>query len=711
MARACGCASPRAWGATLPAMRPAAYSEPFDQVDRYLRDLVTILSRSAVAALSAALVGLALLITVSGSLDSARERAFDVLLGIAPPKPAGLSPIVVDIDRESLAALGAWPWSRERLAELVAAITAAKPRVLAIDILLDEPDERSPAAIARRLASLTGEEQLARLAQSLPDGDARLTAAVRAAPTVMAVALDPDHAGPDPPSSQFLVRGRPDVSAVWHAAGAIGPAASLLGGAAGLGVVALPGDGDASVRRVPLLTLTGTTLRAGFALETLRVARSASAYLLSGNPLNLRVGESEVRLEADATLRLRPVAQRTHEASTISAVSILRDPGARARLHDAIVMLGSSAPELGGLRPSVSGDLVASVQIQSDALRQILAGDFPTRPPYLVFAELACALAFGGFAGYLALRRSPAAAALGAACVAGGWVLMSLWMLYFTGVLVNPIAVPVVAAVSFACVALVMASQVRRREAAIRRRFEQYVPPTVVRRMIEQPALLKLEGEVRDVSVLCADVEGFTAMTTRAEPRGLLKLLDRYFDGLTQIVIDHGGMVDKIVGDGLVALFNVPLNVPDHASRALDCAVAIRAFSRQLRATPEANSLGLGRTRIGMESGKLIVGDVGGRRRLDYTAYGEAMNLAARLEAANKELGSTICIGPNMGARLPEEKLHALGSIRIRGIAAPITVFEPMSECRPESRGSAERHVVSQTPAAGTRVRRERSGG
>jgi adenylate cyclase len=119
----------------------------------------------------------------------------------------------------------------------------------------------------------------------------------------------------------------------------------------------------------------------------------------------------------------------------------------------------------------------------------------------------------------------------------------------------------------------------------------------------------------------------------------------------------------------------------------LDCALAVMSFSRLLRSTPEASALGLGRTRIGMESGKLVVGDVGGGRRLDYTAYGEAMNLAARLEAANKELGSTICIGPTMAKRLAPQALRPLGSISIRGMPQPIEVFEPW----PESFASAGR--------------------
>jgi adenylate cyclase len=663
------------------------------------------------APLSIGIIALALLVVApNGPLAIVHEQAFDLLLGFSPAKRSTQTPLVVDIDRPSLAALGQWPWKREQLAELITAIASAKPRVLGLDILIEGPDERSPAALARRLAEVAGETPLHDLMQALPDGDVLLAAALKGVPTVMAVALDPDRSGNSPPSSTFLVRGMPDVSAFWHAEGAIGPTAGVASGAAGLGVVALPGDSDAHVRRVPLLAVTGDSLWPGLALEMARVASEASAYLLTGHPTALRVGELVLPLPRDATLRLRPISERAHGARTLRALDVLRDPATRAQLGKRLVFLGSSAPELGGLRPAATGDLVPSVQIQADALQQILAGDMPSRPPYVVIFELVCALAMGAFAGRLALTMAPLNAGLGTLYLAGAWVLFSLWALYFGHVLVSPITIPIVAFASYATAALVVASQIRRREAAIRRRFEQHVAPQVVRRIIEQPELLKVEGEMREVTALCTDVEGFTPMTARAEPRALVRLLDRYFEGLAQLVVDHGGMVDKIVGDGLLALFNAPLDLAEHPARAVQCARAILAFSQTLRETPDATALGFGRTRIGIETGSVIVGDVGGGRRLDYTAYGAAMNLAARLEKANKELGTMICVGPTAAGHLPPEVLRPLGALSVAGVTSPIRVFEPWPD-RLDAAGRRQYEeaaaMVDKDPAAAAQALRE----
>src|SRR5262249_23208057 len=138
-----------------------------------------------------------------------------------------------------------------------------------------------------------------------------------------------------------------------------------------------------------------------------------------------------------------------------------------------------------------------------------------------------------------------------------------------------------------------------------------------------------------------------------------------------------------IVGDGVHALFNVPLDLEDHPRHAIECAIAIRAWSEGFRRGDPAAVIGLGRTRIGIETGPAIVGDVGIQSKLDYTAHGDAVNLAARLQACNKELGSAICVGPCAAVRCDAPLLRPLGRMTIRGREEPIEVYEPWPDEAP----------------------------
>jgi adenylate cyclase len=218
----------------------------------------------------------------------------------------------------------------------------------------------------------------------------------------------------------------------------------------------------------------------------------------------------------------------------------------------------------------------------------------------------------------------------------------------------------------------------RALKTSILQKFERYVPPEVVARLLRDPELLRLDGELREVTALITDVEGFSRMTENSDPRALVGVLDDYFDAVTELIIEHGGMVDKIVGDAVLAFFNIPAALPDHADAAIRCAKAIVAATESFRRRAGPAAIGFGRTRCGIESGTAIVGDVGGRRRLDYTAYGVVVNKAARFQEANKTLKSAICIGP-VAAGMAEQKtaLRPLGRIAVRGMQGECEVFEP----------------------------------
>jgi adenylate cyclase len=189
---------------------------------------------------------------------------------------------------------------------------------------------------------------------------------------------------------------------------------------------------------------------------------------------------------------------------------------------------------------------------------------------------------------------------------------------------------------------------------------------------------VELAGQRREVASLFTDVAGFTTLVETLEPSVLGELLNEYLVGMTDIVFAHEGTVAKIVGDALHVLFGAPGDQPDHAARAVACALALDDFAQGFREAWRAKGVALGTTRIGVHAGPAIVGNFGGGRFFDYTAYGDTINIAARLEKANKQLGTRICVSAAVAARVPDFRGRPVGDLVLRGRTEPLRAYEPL---------------------------------
>ncbi|MAG96272.1 MAG: adenylate cyclase [Rhodospirillaceae bacterium] len=220
----------------------------------------------------------------------------------------------------------------------------------------------------------------------------------------------------------------------------------------------------------------------------------------------------------------------------------------------------------------------------------------------------------------------------------------------------------------------------QRQKRFVREAFSRFVAPAVVDQLIEDPERLSLGGRRQDITVVFTDLAGFTALIEGAEPARVLPVLNRYLDGLCSLVRDHDGTIDKIVGDALHAFFGAPLEQPDHPVRAMNCVAALDAFSEEFRRQPEARELGFGLTRIGVHSGSAVVGNFGGEAFFDYTAHGDVVNTAARMESVNKQLGTRICVSGVTAAGCPDVDFRPVGTLVLVGKGDGIEAFEPFQE-------------------------------
>ncbi len=208
--------------------------------------------------------------------------------------------------------------------------------------------------------------------------------------------------------------------------------------------------------------------------------------------------------------------------------------------------------------------------------------------------------------------------------------------------------------------------------------LSRYFSPNLAQRLAGDGAAIELAGQRRDIATLFTDIANFTALVETLEPSVLGTLLNEYVSGMTDIVFAHDGTVAKIVGDALHVLFGAPGEQPDHAARAVACALDLDQYAQQFRDRWQKKRIPLGVTRIGVHAGSAIVGNFGGDRFFDYTAYGDTINVAARLEAANKQLGTRICVSATLADKVDGFRGRPVGDLVLRGKSEALRAFEPL---------------------------------
>jgi adenylate cyclase len=225
--------------------------------------------------------------------------------------------------------------------------------------------------------------------------------------------------------------------------------------------------------------------------------------------------------------------------------------------------------------------------------------------------------------------------------------------------------------------------ETRERQATAERAYSslsRYFSPNLAQRLANDADAINLAGHRREIATLFTDIASFTALVETLEPNVLGPLLNEYLTGMTGVVFAHDGTLAKIVGDALHVLFGAPGEQPDHASRAIGCALALDAYAESFRARCRKRGIALGVTRIGVHAGPAIVGNFGGERFFDYTAYGDTINVAARLEVANRQLGTRICVSGTLATGVNDFKGRPVGDLVLRGRTEALRAFEPLSK-------------------------------
>jgi adenylate cyclase len=621
-----------------------------------------------------------------------QRAAFDYLQRLAP-RPAEDTPIrLVAIDDESLSRFGQWPWPRHILARLLDRLAEANARLAVFDIVFAEPDRTSPARV---LAGATADLLPAELAARLPDHDAAFAAAMHRIPTVLGFVLVDDAVGEPPPQPYSVSYSGRDPQAflpAYH--GAIATIPGLAGATAGNGAINALSDPDGTDRRLPLVASAFGRIFPSLVLETVRVLVDDRSYGLktaggsgevslggTGGMVSLRVGSGAngVTIPTDAMGALVLHLARAPAAPVIPAWQVLDGSAPAAELAGSVVMIGTTAKALTDIRQTALGPR-PSLEIQSEALAQILLGAYVARPDWAGGLELVLAFVLGAGLILALPHLSPLA---GAACsiivtaslAAASWIAFTQFSWQFDAIYPG---LTLLAVAASATITAFMRSD--RERAFIRHAFGRYLSPELVKRLADDPAALRLSGERRDMSFLFTDIAGFTGLSERLGPATLAPILNAYFDGACAVIFAHGGMVNEFVGDAILAFFNAPVDQSDHAARALAAARALDRFAETFRHEQNARGIPFGTTRIGVHTGTALVGNFGSSQRFKYSALGDVVNTASRIEGLNKFFGTRACASESTVAAADDSGMRPIGRVVVSGKTEELTMFEILAE-------------------------------
>ncbi|NQV22373.1 MAG: adenylate/guanylate cyclase domain-containing protein [Rhodospirillales bacterium] len=618
-------------------------------------------------------------------IEEFRNRVFDSYQRWRPREYQPGPVRIVDINDETLERLGQWPWPRTRVAELVNRLDEMGAAVIVFDVLFAEPDRTSPSELARLLEPSS---DLSLAIEQLPDNDAALADAIGKAKVVTAFALTTRDVEYAPASKAgYSIVGADALPYLIPFTEAIPTLPIFEDVAQGNGAISFPTDTDGVVRRVPLLIRKDETLYPTLSLEALRVALGETTITVAST--NRKAGPSvegieEVRLgrlsiPTDRNGRMwihftGPVPERQ-----IPAWKILADDVPDDEVRGAIVIVGGSAAALFDVRATPLHPAAAGVMVHAQIVEQMLEQSWLRRPNWASALEVIFMISLRLVVIMLSVWLGAFWTAIIGAVAFAMATGFSMYVYVDFKLLLDPIYPSLMVGAVYSMSSLVRHIQSERQRKLVEQVFSSHVSPNLVQHFIHNPDSMAMRGERRECSFVLTDLAGFTSFVEKSDPEILLDVIDDYIDGMTRVTFEHDGTLDRITGDAVAVMFSAPIVQPDHARRAIECALAMDAFSEEFRARKATNGSPPGHTRIGVHTGTVIIGNVGGEYHSDYRALGDAIITAARLESFNKHIGTRICVSGATMAQVPDFVGRPMGSLILKGKTQAIDAYEPLT--------------------------------
>lgn len=653
-------------------------------------------------------IGLVLLQTNPSHLQIIQNNIYDQYQRWYPRDYKETAVRIIDIDEESLVKLGQWPWPRTRIAELVEKLHAANVAAIGFDMVFAESDRTSPQIVSE-LWPL--DDSLRHTLNQLPNHDKVFSDSLNFAGVslgFMAQKNDNPEENIITSSStlrephrpfRYITSGPSPEQWLYSFNNAITSLPELEKTADGNGALIFIPDSDGIVRRVPLvLQLAGKTVPS-LTAEVLRITQGTQNYVLKTDNeksglVEIKIGNLNIPTTARGDMWIhytRNIPNRYIPAWKVFAEEI------PTSLDGHIVLIGSSAQGLMDLRFSPLEKVVPGVEIHAQITEQILLNHYLAQPDWSP-AVASITLIIGGLIiGYLTVKTKAKAilSAIGAlACITA--LFTTSWIAFrYHGFLLDT-AIPAVIFIAIFILGSILHHYISEQsERWIKNAFSRYISPNRVDFLVNNPQSLKLGGHLQECSFIFTDLAGFTQLMEAINPIDAMAFLNTYIEEMVAIAFRHEGTLDRIVGDAVAIMFSAPVQQEDHHARALACALEMDTFAFQFANDLNAKGIPFGKTRIGIHTGDVVVGNFGGSTFFDYRALGDAVNTAARLENVNKFLGTSICVSEITISSCVHDRVRPIGRLVLKGKENPLKVYEPIVEHRAVKYAPLDEYVAA----------------
>lgn len=609
------------------------------------------------------------------SFQSLDSRLRDFLFLVRGAKTSTAPIVIVDIDEKSLRELGQFPWERNLIATILQKASDANALMVGLDVSFVEEDKRSPSFFAKRF----------NVAGDFPNYDKKLAHTISQTPTILGYAFDFSslHVNKKPPNipAIFIEKGLPKKSYLPHAKGVLSNIPLLQEAAYSSGFFNSMPDNLGVVRSIPLLAKYDMEIFPSLVFEMYRIATDNQSVTInySGDGVDsIGLKETNIRTDRHGRIYINYKAAK-YAYPYISASDIIQDKIDMGILKDKFLFLGTSAVGLLDLRSTPFDNTMPGVEIHANALDNLLNQDYLQEPMFAEVINILIIIMLSFFIAIIFSYLSPFLLVVSflfvMMAVFGGYYYFTFYQYLILNVLYPLLSIVI-------CTLFVLATSYfleQRQKESIKNSFAKKVSKNVMEDLLELDTVELLSGQEKEISIFFSDIRRFSTFAEKLPPKTLIKLLNAYMSPMSDFIIAHKGTIDKFIGDSIMAYWNAPQDIKDHADEAVKSALEQIAYKEELNKNLY-NEFGMRIDfGIGINTGPAIVGEMGSSDRSDYTVVGNSVNLASRLEGLCPTYGVNLIFSSFTKEKLKQKyTILKLDTIRAKGIEMPVDIFTIM---------------------------------